>query len=545
MSLLNRIRTLLRLPDSFLGQTLPPWNQIEGTIVRGRILARGDLCTTVQLSDSILGVMHAQEQPRGDRYDLDDFVSAVALYVPPPQSAAHIVMSRSHPSFVVALFAACVPEIRAGTVQIKAVGRIAGVKTKIAVSSTDTSIDPVAACVGRRAGRVQGVVQELSAHRRRQEHIDIIPWVDDPAEFICRAMSPASVLAVRLDPETGTAEVTVPDDQVSAAQGRGGSNLTSAMHLTGWNLKLRDSRGPVVPESAPTGDNATEGSGSTTPAELESEIKSLEQWFIDNPAPDQRSLDEHCERRIALAMLYLRHTQEDLFHKCLVKAVDAARIVGDRLRLAQELLRVATLYDHFDRLRDSASLLREAYGLANELERDDVLGEIYYRFGSVLEKQGELLEAERLFRRAVAAEGKLGRLDILGDARQRLGCVLYSQGKRENLAEAEENAAEGLRIMEIAGDEEDVAACCGNLGLIYAATGRTTEAEECYRRALAINENLERSVGIAKNLANLGLLCTQTDRREEAVEHFSHALEIARELGDAELETSIRRHYRG
>ncbi|MEN3929724.1 transcription termination factor NusA [Microvirga sp. W0021] len=144
-----------------------------------------------------------------------------------------IFLSRTHPQFMTKLFTAEVPEIYDGIVEIKAVARDPGSRAKIAVTSRDSSIDPVGACVGMRGSRVQAIVQELQG-----EKIDIIPWSVDDATFIVNALQPAEVVKVVLDEESERIEVIVPDDQLSLAIGRRGQNVRLASQLTGWDIDI-------------------------------------------------------------------------------------------------------------------------------------------------------------------------------------------------------------------------------------------------------------------------------------------------------------------
>ncbi len=144
-----------------------------------------------------------------------------------------LFLSRTHPQFMVKLFAQEVPEIYDGVIEIRAVARDPGSRAKIAVISKDSSVDPVGACVGMRGSRVQAVVQELQG-----EKIDIIPWSDDAATFIVNALQPAEVAKVVLDEYTGRIDVVVPEDQLSLAIGRRGQNVRLASQLTGWDIKI-------------------------------------------------------------------------------------------------------------------------------------------------------------------------------------------------------------------------------------------------------------------------------------------------------------------
>lgn len=153
--------------------------------------------------------------------------------------APKATISRTHPGLVKRLFETEVPEIFDGTVEIKAVSREAGSRTKLAVWSNDENVDPIGACIGPRGARVSAIVEELNG-----EKIDIINYSEDPAEFIAKALSPANVLSVVIDESAPRAcRVTVPDDQLSLAIGNKGQNARLAARLTGWKIDIR-------PESA-------------------------------------------------------------------------------------------------------------------------------------------------------------------------------------------------------------------------------------------------------------------------------------------------------
>lgn len=149
------------------------------------------------------------------------------------QRGPQIFLSRTHPQFMAKLFAQEVPEIYDGIIEIRSVSRDPGSRAKIAVLSSDTSIDPVGACVGMRGSRVQAVVGELQG-----EKIDIIPWSPDPATFIVNALQPAEVAKVVLDEDAQRIEVVVPDEQLSLAIGRRGQNVRLASQLTGWDIDI-------------------------------------------------------------------------------------------------------------------------------------------------------------------------------------------------------------------------------------------------------------------------------------------------------------------
>ena len=167
-----------------------------------------------------------------------------------------LFISRSHKNFLRRLFELEVPEIHAGTVEIKAIAREAGSRSKIAVSSRQEGLDPVGATVGQRGGRVQSVVAELGG-----EKIDVIPWSDDPATFVANALSPAQVVGVEIDEEARIASVTVPERMLSLAIGREGQNARLAAKLTGWRIDIRSDQAPPkgAATEAPAPDPAAAG----------------------------------------------------------------------------------------------------------------------------------------------------------------------------------------------------------------------------------------------------------------------------------------------
>jgi N utilization substance protein A len=168
-----------------------------------------------------------------EHFNTGDRVRAYILDVREEARGPQIFLSRTHPQFMVKLFAQEVPEIYDGIIEIKSVARDPGSRAKIAVFSHDSSIDPVGPCIGMRGSRVQAVVGELQG-----EKIDIIQWSADPATFIVNALAPAEVAKVVLDEEAHRIEVVVPDEQLSLAIGRRGQNVRLASQLSGWNIDI-------------------------------------------------------------------------------------------------------------------------------------------------------------------------------------------------------------------------------------------------------------------------------------------------------------------
>jgi N utilization substance protein A len=179
------------------------------------------------------GVLFPSEQIRGEKYTIGQRIKVLVLHVEPATRGPKITLSRSHPDMVRKLFELEVPEIYNGSVEIKAVAREAGSRTKIAVSSNQDGIDPIGSCVGQKGTRVQTVMAELGG-----EKIDIIEWSDDTVKFIANALSPAKILNVQLDDENKEAKVGVLEDQLSLAIGKAGQNVRLAARLTGWKIDI-------------------------------------------------------------------------------------------------------------------------------------------------------------------------------------------------------------------------------------------------------------------------------------------------------------------
>lgn len=205
----------------------------EGSIVTGTIsrVERGII--TVDLG-KINGVVFPVETVQGEKYPINEKMKFYILAVQEDRRGIpQIVLSRSHPRFVAKLFEAEVPEIVDGTVEIKAIVREAGSRSKMAVYSISPSIDPVGSCVGQKGIRVMSVTGELG-----NEKVDIIPWSEEPEEFIAASLAPASVKSVEIY-EDNYAKVIVPDDQLSLAIGKGGQNVRLAAKLTNWKIDVR------------------------------------------------------------------------------------------------------------------------------------------------------------------------------------------------------------------------------------------------------------------------------------------------------------------
>jgi len=179
-------------------------------------------------------VIPPKEQVPRENYRPNDRVRAYVVEVNKNTKGSQIVLSRTCLEMLTKLFEQEVPEIYEGIVQIRAAAREPGGRSKIAVASRDSDVDPVGACVGMKGSRVQAVVQEL-----RGERIDIVPWSADPARYVCSALSPAAVSKVIIDDVQKSMDVIVPDDQLSLAIGRKGQNVRLAVQLTGWRIDIK------------------------------------------------------------------------------------------------------------------------------------------------------------------------------------------------------------------------------------------------------------------------------------------------------------------
>lgn len=179
------------------------------------------------------GVLFPSEQIKGEKYQVNQRLKVLVLHVEPATRGPKITLSRSHPDVVRKMFEVEVPEIFNGSVEIKAVAREAGSRSKIAVASLQDGIDPIGACVGQKGTRVQTIMAELGG-----EKIDIIEWSDDAVKFIANSLSPAKIINVQLDHEEKTAQVGVLEDQLSLAIGKAGQNVRLAARLTGWKIDI-------------------------------------------------------------------------------------------------------------------------------------------------------------------------------------------------------------------------------------------------------------------------------------------------------------------
>jgi len=242
----------------------------EGDVVTGIIQQDSHRYTLLDLG-KVEALLPQAEQVPSEPYRHGERLKAYITEVRRTSKGPQIVVSRTHPGLLKALFVMEVPEIEEGIVEIKAVAREPGHRSKIAVLSNEPGVDPVGACVGAKGARVRMVVNELKG-----EKIDVVPWSDDAATLVANALQPAKVKEVRIDPDTQTALVIVPDYQLSLAIGKEGQNARLAARLTGWRIDIKsetqiaeDGRAPAPapePVAAPVEETPAAAEAQGTPA---------------------------------------------------------------------------------------------------------------------------------------------------------------------------------------------------------------------------------------------------------------------------------------
>jgi len=226
---------LQKLHETERDAAMSEFSDKEGELVVGKIRKIDLKNVYVELGKGqVEGLMLPSDQVPGETYNVNDTIKVFVKRVKSGFKGAQVLVSRSSAGLVRKLFEEEVPEIKQGTVIIKEVSREAGARTKIAIYSEDPRVDAIGACVGNKGARVNAIVEELHG-----EKIDIIPWSENPLEFIAKALSPAKVISVtQLDAEN-TAMAVVPDDKLSLAIGREGQNARLAVRLTGWKIDVK------------------------------------------------------------------------------------------------------------------------------------------------------------------------------------------------------------------------------------------------------------------------------------------------------------------
>ncbi len=237
------------------------YKEKEGEIISG-IVQRIEGDTVYVDIGRTTGILFPSEQVQGERYRVNQRIRVYVVKVDLSSRGPEILLSRSHPGMLRRLFELEVPEIFAGSVEIKAIAREASQRSKIAVWAKEEGIDPVGACIGQRGTRIQTIIAELSG-----EKIDIIQWDEDPARFIANGLSPARVIAVDVFEEDKRAVAHVEEHQLSLAIGKKGQNVRLAAKLTGWRIDIvKAGEEAPTPEAVASPDEVTPAAKSDTPA---------------------------------------------------------------------------------------------------------------------------------------------------------------------------------------------------------------------------------------------------------------------------------------
>lgn len=237
-----------KIREAEKASVLKEYGEHEGDIVSGTVqrVERGNIFLDMGRAT---GLLSYDEQIPGERYRQGERVRGYLYRVEESPKGIFLRISRSHPKFLAKLFEAEAPEIASGVVEVKAIAREAGARSKIAVHSNDNHIDPVGSLVGQRGVRVSTVMSELGG-----EKIDIIEWSEDPKHFIEESLSPAKIVSIEINEEEKRATVTVSPDQQSLAIGKGGQNVRLSAKLTGWKIDIRSTEPEVKEETAPETD---------------------------------------------------------------------------------------------------------------------------------------------------------------------------------------------------------------------------------------------------------------------------------------------------
>ncbi|HEX6131060.1 MAG TPA: transcription termination factor NusA [Actinomycetota bacterium] len=276
-----------KLRDAEREMTYEEFAGREGDVVTGIVQQSERRYTLLDLG-KVEALLPQAEQVPSEPYRNGERLKAYITEVRKGAKGPQIVVSRTHPGLLRKLFELEVPEIEDGIVEIKAVAREPGHRSKIAVVSNEPGVDPVGACVGPKGSRVRNVVTEL-----RGEKIDVVPWSPDPGELVANALQPARVRQVITDPDSQTAQVIVPDYQLSLAIGKEGQNARLAARLTGWRIDIKSETqaaeppaaaaepAPPPPEPAPT---APEVPAAAAPAEPEPAAEAAGEPEVATPA---------------------------------------------------------------------------------------------------------------------------------------------------------------------------------------------------------------------------------------------------------------------
>lgn len=222
-----------KIREAEKGAVLSEFSDRVGTLISGMVLRFDGPNVRVDIGRSIEAILPAAERTPNERLNLNQRLTFLLKEITDEEHGRQIILSRADADFVAKLFAREVPEIASGSVEIKAIARDAGVRTKLAVYSAQQGVDPVGSCVGQKGVRVQAVTNELGGER-----VDIISWTDNEEELIKASLAPVNVLAIKLNKKDQEAKVTVPEDQLSIAIGKDGQNVRLAGKITGYRIDV-------------------------------------------------------------------------------------------------------------------------------------------------------------------------------------------------------------------------------------------------------------------------------------------------------------------
>lgn len=245
-----------KIKDAEREHVFEEFKQRRGELVTGSVkrVSHGNIFVTIGKAEALLP--YREQSPR-ETFKPGDRIRAYVLDVEKGPRGAQVVLSRTTPELVRSLFELEVPEIYDGTIEIKAIAREPGSRTKVAVLSRDGNVDAVGACVGMKGSRVRAVVEELTG-----EKIDIVRWSDDPIELCTHALNPADILNMTMDEPSHSILVVVPHDQLSLAIGKRGQNARLASKLVGWNIDIRSDQDPTGGMAASEDDESDADAGS-------------------------------------------------------------------------------------------------------------------------------------------------------------------------------------------------------------------------------------------------------------------------------------------
>jgi len=280
---------LQRLHEAEHSAIFEEYSGKEGDIVNGLVQRIESRQVFIDLGRTE-AMLPASEQVRNERYRIGQRLKVYLLEVVRTAKGPQVIVSRSHPDFLRRLFELEVPEVLNGTVELKAVAREAGSRSKVAVAAGQEGIDPVGCCVGLRGIRIQNIMRELNS-----EKLDVVSWSQDTSVFIASALSPAQVLSVELDEEAGIATVVVPDRQLSLAIGKEGQNARLAAKLTGWRIDIKSAsiaEAQKLAATKPLTEVAEVTEETVVGEELPAELPAIEE---PEPAPEKAEAKAEAE----------------------------------------------------------------------------------------------------------------------------------------------------------------------------------------------------------------------------------------------------------